>query len=84
LFQRTDRKGEKEVHLETHVGLYVKILQVEGMLPNVNTDNGDMGKKRVLVGCGDNLEPARGGVVALRNPRCEFVSILRNPPCQFG
>jgi len=38
--QRTDRT--KRVHPGTHVGLYIEILQVEGMLPNVDTDYGNV------------------------------------------
>jgi len=34
----------------------VLVLQVEGMLPNVNSNDGFMGEERILVGCGDNLE----------------------------
>jgi hypothetical protein len=39
----------------THVGLNVEILQVKGVLPNVNANDGDMGKKRILVGSGDDF-----------------------------
>jgi hypothetical protein len=39
----------------THVDFHVEILQVEGVLPNINADDGDVGKKRILVGRGDNL-----------------------------
>jgi hypothetical protein len=39
--QRRDRKDEKSSS-GTHVGLYIEILQVEGMLPNIDTDYGDV------------------------------------------
>jgi hypothetical protein len=39
----------------THVGLNVEVLQVKGVLPNVHADNGDVGKKRILVGSGDDF-----------------------------
>jgi len=35
------------------------------MLPNVNTDDGDVSEKRILVGCGDDLQFASGRVDAL-------------------
>jgi hypothetical protein len=59
----------------THVGLYVEVLQIEGMLPNVNTDYGNVREERVLVGCGDDLQLAGGRVNALTNPKCQFLSI---------
>ncbi len=39
------------------------------MLPNVNTDYGNVSEKRILVGCGDDLQLASGGVNALTIPR---------------
>ncbi len=35
------------------------------MLPNVDTDDGDMGQKRVLVSGGDDLKTLSGGVKSL-------------------
>ena len=51
--------------LRTYVDLYVEILQVKGVFPNVNTDDGDVSEKRILVGCGDNLQFTTGWVEAL-------------------
>lgn len=33
----------------THVSLDVEVLEVEGVLPDINTDDGDVGEERVLV-----------------------------------
>lgn len=35
------------------------------MLPDVNTDDGDMGQERILVRRGDNLQSLAGGVQSL-------------------
>lgn len=35
------------------------------MLPDINTDDGDMGKERILVSGGDNLEKLGARVVSL-------------------
>ena len=51
--------------LRTYVDLYVEILQVKGVFPNVNTDDRDVGEKRILIGCGDNLQFTTGWVEAL-------------------
>jgi hypothetical protein len=42
----------------THVGLHIEILQVEGVFPDVHTDDRNVRKERVLVSCGDNLQLA--------------------------
>jgi hypothetical protein len=50
---------------ETHVGLHIEILQIEGVFPNVDTNNGNVSKERILVSRGDNLQLASCGTVAL-------------------
>ena len=50
----------------TYVGLDVEVLEVEGVLPDVDANNGDVGQERVLVGRGCDLKRLQGGVVALR------------------
>ena len=39
----------------THINLNIEVLQVKGVLPNVNAYDGDVGKERILVGSGDNF-----------------------------
>ena len=39
----------------THVGLNVEVLQVKGVLPDINADDGDVGKERILVESGDDF-----------------------------
>lgn len=41
---------------DTHVDLDVLVLEVEGVLPDVDTNDGDVAKERVLVRSGDDLE----------------------------
>jgi hypothetical protein len=60
--------------LGTHVGLHIEVLQVEGMLPNVNADYGNVSEKRILVGSRDNLQLFSGGVVTLNNPMTQSIS----------
>ena len=50
---------------ETYVGLDVEVLEVERVLPDVDTDDGDMGEERVLVRRGRDLDDLRRRVVAL-------------------
>jgi len=54
---------------KTHLGLDVEILKVKRMLPNVDTDDGDVRQERVLICRRHNLEPLALGVVALH--RCQ-------------
>jgi hypothetical protein len=49
----------------THVSFDIEILEVEGMLPDIDADDGDMGQERILVGSGDDLQALGGGVQAL-------------------
>ena len=49
----------------THVRLDVEVLQVEGMLPDINANEGDERQKRILVGRSSDLEALRRGVVSL-------------------
>ena len=51
----------------THVGLDVEVLEVESVLPDVDTDDGDEAEEGVLVGGGSDLEALSLGVVALLN-----------------
>lgn len=50
---------------ETHINFDVEVLEVECMLPDVNTNDGDMGQERILVRRGDNLQSLAGGVQSL-------------------
>ena len=41
---------------DTHVGLDVEVLEVEGVLPDVDADEGDVRQQGVLVRGGDDFE----------------------------
>ena len=53
----------------TYVGLDVEVLEVEGVLPDVDADDGDVGQERVLVGGRRDLNDLGRGVVALQQSR---------------
>jgi len=65
--------------LRTYIDLYIEILQVKGMLPNINTDDGDVSEKRILVGCGDDLQFTRGWVEALMVTSGQFRHSSKTP-----
>ena len=48
-----------------YVRLDVLVLEVEGVLPNVDADDRNVGDQRVLVGSGDDLKRLVGRRVAL-------------------
>jgi len=50
------------------VSFDIEILEVERMLPDIDTNDGDMGQERILVGSGDNLQALGGGVQAQPSP----------------
>ena len=79
----SEQVGRMEDDLRTYVDLYVEILQVKGVFPNVNTDDGDMSEKRILVGCGDNLQFTTGWVKALTVTSGQSRHLSRNPG-RFG
>ena len=49
----------------TYVCLDIEILQIKGVLPDIDTNDGDEGEVRVLVSGGGDLEDLSLGVVAL-------------------
>ena len=51
-----------------YIGLDILVLEVEGVLPDVDTDNGEMAQKRVLVGCRGNLKLLRRLVIPYPAP----------------
>ena len=53
----------------TYVGLDVEVLEIEGVLPDVDANNGDVGQERVLVGSRRDLNDLGRGVVALQQSR---------------
>ena len=59
-------RGQQEEDRGTHVGLDVEVLEVEGVLPDVDADEGDVAEERVLVRGGGELDALGGGVVALQ------------------
>jgi hypothetical protein len=50
----------------TYISLDVEVLEVEGMLPDVNADDRDMAEERILVSSGCDLQTLGGGVVPLK------------------
>lgn len=58
-----------------HISLDVEVLKVERMLPDINTDNRDVGQKRILVGRGGNLKSSGRGVVSLRDGQFRVFSL---------
>ena len=51
---------------DTDVDLDILVLEVEGMLPDINTNDGGMGQEGVLVSGGDDLKTFGDGVNTLR------------------
>lgn len=51
----------------TYVNLDVQVLQVESVLPDVDTDDGNVGQEGVLVRGGGDLKTFGGRVQALRD-----------------
>ena len=49
----------------THVCFDVEILEVEGVLPDVNAYDRDKREERVLVGCGGDLKTFAGRIETL-------------------
>ena len=49
----------------THICLHVLVLKIEGMLPDVDADNGQKLEKRVLVRSGSDFKPLGSRVYAL-------------------
>jgi len=50
------------------INLDVEILEVEGMLPDVNADDGDMAEERILVSGSYDLQALGGGTVTKPSP----------------
>ena len=49
----------------TYVSLDVEVLEVEGVFPDINANDGDVRQERVLVGGGRDLDNLGRRVVAL-------------------
>ena len=49
----------------TYVSLDVEVLEVEGVFPNIDADDGDVRQERILVGGGRDLDHLGRRVVAL-------------------
>ena len=49
----------------TYVSLDVEVLEVEGVFPNIDANDGDVRQERVLVGGGRDLDNLGRRVVAL-------------------
>lgn len=68
-YNASTARGHREAtiaHGNTHLGLYVEVLKVKRMLPNVNAEDGDVRQERVLVHRRHDLERLALDVVALR------------------
>ena len=70
----------KTTEINTHVGLDVKVLEVESVLPDVDADDGDEAEEGVLVGGGSDLEALRLGVVALLGASVSLLTISAGIP----
>ena len=55
----------RQIWESTHVSLDIEILKVEGMLPDIDANNGNVAQERILVSSGDNLQAFGGRVQAL-------------------
>lgn len=51
----------------THISLDIEVLEVEGMLPDVNADDRNMSEKRILVGSSGDLETLGAWVQTLQS-----------------
>ena len=73
-------KEERKRKRVTYVDLDVEVLEVESVLPDIDTNDGNEGEERVLVSGGGDLETLGGGVQALQ--RKESHRIISNycPP----
>ena len=50
----------------TYVSLDVEVLEVEGVFPNIDANDGDVRQERILVSGSNDLETLGGGVQALK------------------
>ena len=50
----------------THIRLDILVLEIEGVLPHIDTDDGHQVQEGVLVGGSGNLQTLSGGVESLR------------------
>jgi len=70
--------GNKHVSVtkwkETYISLDVEVLEVEGVFPDINTNDGDEMKEGILVGSGSDLKTLGLGINALR---IKFIFIPR-------
>lgn len=49
----------------TYVDFDVEVLEVEGVFPDIDADDGDVSQQRVLVGRSDDFQLFSGGIQAL-------------------
>jgi len=49
-----------------YINLDIEILEIEGVLPNVNTNDRDQVQEGVLVSSGSNLQTLGGGIEPLK------------------
>ena len=52
-----------------YINLDVEILEVESMFPNVDTDDRDVTKERILISSSDDFQALGGEIVTLRKER---------------
>ena len=72
--------GTNEINKESHIGLNVLVLEVESVLPDIDTNDGDEGEERVLVSGGGDLETLGGGVQALQRKKSRTIISNYCPP----
>lgn len=68
------RASDKRVG--THISLGIVVLEIEGMLPDVDADDGDQVQERVLVRSGGNLQTLGGRVESLKVEMTRYRSNL--------
>ncbi len=56
VLKKADISKRRQVANNTYINFNVQVLQVESVLPDVDTNDGDMAKERILVSSGHDLE----------------------------
>ena len=58
-------EARTDVEKKTDISLYIEILEVERMLPDIDADDRGMSQERILVGSGGDLQALGSGVQSL-------------------
>ena len=62
---------------ETHIDLDVEVLEIESVLPDVDSDYGNQVQERVLIRSGGDLQTFGGGIQSLNANRPIITRTLR-------